>query len=141
MVGLVRRVDLMLASLVTNSSALMGVATFNVDDDERMTGVVADGVKASTAADDEQIAATTASEENCIVESLLFTADIVPTGNNELISGCDVLLVLRSAAKKDSKIFQKISHFRGDACFVIPHFEFIDLNSKADTLSNLRRRK
>lgn len=78
MVGLVRRVDLMLASLVTNSSALMGVATFNVDNDERMTGVVADGVKASTAADDEQIAATTASEENCIVvESLLFTVVIV----------------------------------------------------------------
>lgn len=76
MVGLVRRVDLMLASLVTNSSALMGVATFNVDDDERMTGVVADGVKASTAADDEQIAATTASEENCMVDSLLFTVVI-----------------------------------------------------------------
>lgn len=73
MVGLVRRVDLMLASLVTNSSALMGVATFNVDDDERM---VADGVKASTAADDEQIAATTASEENCMVDSLLFTVVI-----------------------------------------------------------------
>lgn len=74
MVGLVRRVDLMLASLVTNSSALMGVATFNVDDDERM---VADGVKASTANDDEQIAATTASEENCMVDSLLFTVVIV----------------------------------------------------------------
>lgn len=67
----------MLASLVTNSSVLMGVATFNAVDDERMMDVVAgDGVKASTAADDEQIAATTASEENCMVDSLLFTVEL-----------------------------------------------------------------
>lgn len=67
----------MLASFVTNSSVLMGVATFNAVDDERKMDVVAgDGVKASTAADDEQIAATTASEENCMVDSLLFTVEL-----------------------------------------------------------------
>lgn len=61
-VGLVRVVDLMFASFVTSSSVLIGLATRRAE--ERMDPF--EGANAN-AADAEQSAVTTASEENCIV--------------------------------------------------------------------------
>ena len=61
-VGFVRMVDLMFASFVTRSSTLTGLATRN--EMERIEDVE-EGAKA-TAADAEQSAVTTASEENCM---------------------------------------------------------------------------
>lgn len=63
-VGLVRVVDLMFASFVTSSSVLIGLATRRAE--ERMAPF--EGANAN-AADAEQSAVITASEENCMVVS------------------------------------------------------------------------
>lgn len=65
-VGFVRMVDLILASFVTRSSTLTGLATRN--EVERIEKDV-EGAKAN-AADAEQSAVTTASEENCMVDAI-----------------------------------------------------------------------
>ena len=51
----------MFASFVTSSSTLIGFATRNADADERVEGAKA------KAADEEQSAVTTATEENCML--------------------------------------------------------------------------